>query len=201
MEMFNGYPFGLALAFLFCIAMLRGQATYWIARYVTEQTLKRTRPAEGWQARVHGWLSSNAVDRGRDAVQRCGIFAVPLAYLTVGIQTVVLASAGVIRMRWLRFTLAQSLGALAWGLIYSTIGFAMWAAFFEAAVADRRVLVVLATVLVALIVAVSHRVASHRRLRREAAACPVGAHPERETIDPDLSLPQTAAPSAPADRS
>lgn len=131
MDAWHSYPFGLALAFLFLIAMLRGQATYWLARVVTEQTLRRTRPALGWRARVHAWLGSNTMNRGRDAVQRCGILAVPLCYLTVGLQTVVLASAGVLRMRWLRFTLAQSAGALAWGLIYSTIGFAFWAAFFE----------------------------------------------------------------------
>lgn len=186
METWRDYPFALAFGFFFFLAMARGQGTYWLARYVTEQTLKRTQPKDGWQATVHSWLSSNAVDRGRHAVQRCGVAAVPLAYLTIGVQTVILASAGVIRMKWLRFTTAQVFGAIAWGLIYSTIGFAVWAAFFETAMRDRRVLVVLAVVLVTLIVAVSHRIASRRRLRREAAACPISAHtaPARETIEP-----------------
>lgn len=185
METWRDYPFALAFGFLTFIAMARGQATYWLARYVTEQALRRTSPTTGWKAKVHDWLSSDAVDRGRHAVQRCGIAAVPLAYLTIGVQTVILASAGVIRMNWLRFTVAQLFGAMAWGLIYSTIGFAMWAAFFETAMSDRRVLVVLATVLVTLVVAVSHRIASRRRLRREAAACPLGhGAPDSETITP-----------------
>lgn len=155
--LFSNYPFGLALALLFVIGMLRGQATYWIARYVTEQALRRTRPSRGWQARVHRWLSSDAIGRGRDAIQRCGIAAVPLCYLTVGVQTVVLASAGVLRTRWVRFTLAQSLGALAWALIYSTIGFAVWAAFFEQALSSGVAAVVVATILAAAVVAFAHR--------------------------------------------
>ena len=199
--LFSSYPFGLALAFLFVVAMLRGQATYWIARYVTEQALRRTSPREGWQATVHSWLASDAVDRGRYAVQRCGIAAVPLAYLTIGVQTVILASAGVVRMRWLRFTVAQSFGALAWGLIYSTIGFAVWAAFFRAAFADERWLVVLAAVLVTLVVALTHRWASVRRRRRENAQValrPLGA-PAQETITPaDHTLfPPSASSGAP----
>jgi membrane protein DedA with SNARE-associated domain len=83
---------------------------------------------------VHRWLTGDALDRGRGIVQRWGVAAVPLCYLTVGVQTVVLASAGVIRMPWPRFTLAQSLGALAWAAIYSTVGFAVWAGLARAAV-------------------------------------------------------------------
>lgn len=170
--LFSSYPFGLALAFLFCVAMLRGQATYWLARYVTEQTLRRTHPKDGWQAKVHGWLSGEAIDRGRDAVQRCGIAAVPLAYLTIGVQTVILASAGVLRMRWLRFTIAQSFGALAWGLIYSTIGFAVWAAFFDRAFRSVPGIVVTCMVVIATVVARVHRRHVIRTRRRKAAAAP-----------------------------
>lgn len=166
MDAWQSYPFGLAVAFLFLIGMLRGQATYWVARSVTEQTLRRTRPSLGWRARVHGWLSSDTMGRGRDAVQRYGVLAVPLCYLTVGLQTVVLASAGVLRMRWLRFTLAQSPGALVWGLIYSTIGFAFWAAFFEVAFSGGVGLVVGIVVALIVTVALAHRWYVIRRRRR-----------------------------------
>lgn len=111
MDAWQSFPFGLALAFLWAVAMLRGQATYWLARTVTEQTLRRTRPGQGWRAAVHRWLSGDAMDRGRGTVQRYGVAAVPVCYLTVGVQTVVLASAGVVRMPWPRFTLAQAVGA------------------------------------------------------------------------------------------
>lgn len=188
--LFSGYPFGLALLLLFCIAMMRGQATYWIARYVTEQALQRTHPLEGWKARVHRWLSSDSVDRGRYAVQRCGIIAVPLCYLTVGVQTIVLASAGVLRMRWSRFTAAQSLGALAWAVIYATIGFAVWVAFFEAALSGGVGLVVAVAVALALAVALGHRWYVVRRRRRAAdlAGARLGDEPaggsQRERLDP-----------------
>ncbi|MGD8149536.1 DedA family protein [Ornithinimicrobium sp. Y1694] len=184
--MFQGYPFALVFAFLWCVAMARGQATYWIARSVTEQALRRTKPTTGWRARVHGWLASDAIDRGRGAIERCGIGAVPLCYLTVGVQTVVLASAGVIRMRWLRFTLAQSLGALAWAGIYSTIGFAAWAAIFRGAMASGPGLVVLAAVLIALVAALTHRLYVVRRRRAQAATCPVTGGASIEVPGDDL---------------
>lgn len=168
MDAWESFPFALALVFLWSIAMLRGQATYWLARTVTEQTLRRTNPTQGWRARVHRWLAGDAMDRGRGAIERCGIATVPLCYLTVGLQTVVLASAGVLRMRWLRFTLAQSVGALAWGLIYSTIGFALWAALFTAAFEGGPGTVVAVAVVLALAIVLGHRWYVVRRRRAEA---------------------------------
>ncbi|WP_298749909.1 VTT domain-containing protein [uncultured Serinicoccus sp.] len=170
MDAWQSFPLGLALAFLWGVAMLRGQVTYWIARSVTEQTLRHTRPTSGWRAAVHRWLSSDAVDRGRGAVERCGIGAVPLCYLTVGLQTVVLASAGVLRMRWWRFTLAQSVGALAWAAIYATVGFAIWALAFEALLAGGPWLAAGLAVALTLLVALGHRWYAVRRRRGRSAA-------------------------------
>ncbi|GAA4880626.1 DedA family protein [Serinicoccus chungangensis] len=163
MDAWQSFPIGLALAFLWGVAMLRGQATYWIARSVTEQTLRHTRPTSGWRAAVHRWLSSDALDRGRGAVERCGIGAVPLCYLTVGLQTVVLASAGVLRMRWWRFTLAQSVGAAAWAAIYATVGFAIWALALEALLAGGPWLVAGVAVALTLVLALGHRWYAVRR--------------------------------------
>lgn len=166
----SSFPFALAFGVLWCAAMARGQATYWIARTVTEQTLRRTRPTVGWRARVHRWLASDAMDRGRGAIERCGLGAVPLAYLTVGVQTVVLASAGVLRMRWLRFSAAQSVGALLWATIYSTVGFAVWAAFFRAALSGGPWLVVTVALALTVAVALGHRWYVVRRRRAQAVA-------------------------------
>lgn len=176
MDAWQSYPIGIALAFLFCVAMIRGQATYWLARIATEQTLRRTRPTEGWLARVHRWLASDAVDRGRGAVQRWGLPAVTLCYLTVGLQTVVLASAGVLRMRWLRFTLAQSVGAVAWAVIYSTVGFAAWVAVFEAPLLSGvgTAIIVAAVVLVV----VRRRHLAKRCLRDTSGTGPTGERGE-----------------------
>lgn len=156
------HGFVVAFLFLTTIAMLRGQATYWIARAVTEQALRRTAPSTGWRAGVHAWLGGKGVARGRASLQRWGLVMVPLCYLTLGFQTLVLAAAGVIRIPWPRFTLAQLPGAAAWGLIYSTIGFAVWAAAIAALAGQPLALLAMAAVV--LVVAATLVV---RRRRRE----------------------------------
>lgn len=140
--------FVVAFVFLMLVAMLRGQATYWVARMVTEQTLRHTAPAAGWRAGVHAWLRGEGVARGRASLQRWGLVMVPLCYLTVGFQTLVLAAAGMIRIPWVRFTLAQLPGAAAWGLIYSTIGFAVWGAAIAALAGEPLAVAALAAVVV-----------------------------------------------------
>jgi membrane protein DedA with SNARE-associated domain len=147
----EGQGFVVAFLFLTLIAMARGQATYWVARVVTEQTLRRTAPTEGWRAGVHAWLRGEGVARGRASLQRWGLVMVPVCYLTVGFQTLVLAAAGMIRIPWLPFTLAQLPGAVAWGLIYSTIGFAVWGAAL-AALAGRPLAVAAVTAVVVVVV-------------------------------------------------
>lgn len=209
MDVWQSYPFGLALAFLFAIGMLRGQATYWIARTVTEQALRHTQRPTGWRARVHGWLYSTTMGRGREAVQRYGILAVPLCYVTVGLQSVVLASAGVLRMRWLRFTLAQAVGALVWGLLYSTIGFAFWAAFFEAALSGGAGAVVCVAVVVLLAAGLTCRWYLRRRRRRGQPTHTAPREAEAEARAPSAAQAHTAvsgtsdstpiAPSVPVD--
>lgn len=149
-------PFWVAFGFLFLGAMLRGQGTYWIGRIATEQTLRRTRPTGGWRLRAHRALSHQGTQTGVAAIRRWGLLIVPVAYLTVGFQSMVMAGAGVLRIPWPRFTLAQVPGAVAWAGIYSTIGFAIWNAALAAAAgspAGIAVLVVL-VVLAALIVTV-----------------------------------------------
>lgn len=59
------------------------------------------------------------------------IFAVPLSFLTVGIQTAVNASAGISRMSLKRYLPAVTVGCLIWALIYSTVGMAVVLAWLE----------------------------------------------------------------------
>ena len=54
-----------------------------------------------------------------------------MSFLTVGFQTVVNAAAGLIRMPWLRYTVAMLIGCAAWAAIYATVGIAA----FEASLA------------------------------------------------------------------
>ncbi len=159
---FSGYPFWAAWIFLFFGAVLRGQGTYWIGRGSAAGAAKRFHRAPNWWVRVQDRVSSGTADRGRTTLERWGLVAIPLAYLTVGLQTAILLAAGLIRMRWGIFTVAQLPGAVAWATIYSTIGFAAWASAVRALTGDWWPL--LALLLLTVIAAVIYR--ARRKSRR-----------------------------------
>ena len=160
-DFLTGWPFWLVFAFLFLGAMMRGQGIYWLARVATTQALRRTHPRGGWRLRAHEALRGQGAQRGVDTIRRWGLVAVPLAYLTVGLQSMVMAGAGVMQIPWPRFTLAQVPGALAWGAIYSTVGFAVWNAALAAAAGSPAGIAAL-VLIVGLVVAA---VVVHRRRR------------------------------------
>jgi len=127
-------PIGVVFAVLFVIATARGQGTYWLARVISTKALAHSEhraPATRWAA-FGRWLDGEGVGRGARSLQRWGVIVVPVSYLTVGFQTLVLAAAGVLRVPWLLFSVVQVPGALAWALIYSTIGWAAWEATLAA---------------------------------------------------------------------
>jgi membrane protein DedA with SNARE-associated domain len=165
------WPFWLTFAFLYLGATLRGQAMYWAGRVVTEQTLRRTHPASGWLRRIHDWLEGGGADRGISLIRRWGLFAVPLSYLTVGFQSMIQVAAGVLRITWPRYSLAQVPGALAWAAIYSTIGWAVWEAALAAAAGSPLALGALAAVVVVLLATF----AVHRRKERRTVSPLLGA--------------------------
>ena len=154
-EFLAGWPFWLVFGFLLFGAMMRGQGIYWLGRIATVQTLRRTHPTGGWRLRAHRALNGEGAQRGVEAIRRWGLVIVPLAYLTVGFQSMVMLGAGILRIGWPRFTLAQVPGAIAWAAIYSTIGFAVWNAALAAAAgspAGIAVLVLLVAAIVAVVV-------------------------------------------------
>lgn len=165
-EFLASWPFWLTFGFLYLGATVRGQAMYWAGRVVTEQTLRRTHPAAGWLRRIHDWLEGGGADRGITAIRRWGLFAVPLSYLTVGFQSMIQVAAGVLRITWPRYSLAQVPGALAWAAIYSTIGWAVWEAALAAAAGSPLALGALLSVVVVLLATF----AMHRRKERRAAS-------------------------------
>lgn len=165
----GGAPLGLAVAALFLIVMARSHATYWAGRGVTRGAQAVQRAERGfrwWRStvqRLERWTDSPAAHHGMRLVQRWGPVAVTVAYLTVGVQTAVFASAGIVRMRYASFTIASVPGALAWAVIWATIGLgALWAAV--------RLFVASPGVLVALLLAVGAAgiVLARRRRRPEA---------------------------------
>ena len=110
----DGFPFGWAMAALFGIVLLRAQGTYWLARGVIAGV--NTRP------RVRKMMHGPAMVRAIALIHRWGPIAVTLSFFTVGLQTVINAAAGIVRMPWLRYTLFMIPGCIAWALIYATVG-------------------------------------------------------------------------------
>ncbi|SMO43710.1 membrane protein DedA, SNARE-associated domain [Propioniciclava tarda] len=143
--------FWIALAGLFAIAMLRGQGTYWLARLVAHGSTRVTENSRPWRLRVAAWLDGPRVAVGRRLLGRWGLPLITICYLTVGLQTIILASAGLLRVGWVRFTLAQLPGAIAWAWIYSTIGIAAFEALLGAAISSPLGIAVIAAVAVVVI--------------------------------------------------
>lgn len=125
-ELFEGWPIQLVFVALFVIAMLRGQLVYWLARSLTSASLRDART--GRRARLAAWLDDSGVDHGARLLRRLGLVAVPLCYVTVGLQSAVMAAAGALRIEAWKYTLATIPGSLAWAAIYATIGWALWEA-------------------------------------------------------------------------
>ncbi|MBK8074896.1 MAG: hypothetical protein IPK24_04830 [Kineosporiaceae bacterium] len=156
-EYLRDRPIGLVFGFLFAVSMARGQATYALAAWMSGQAGRRPALAK--------WASGPGVARGVAATRRWGVAAIPLAYLTIGLQTLIFAAAGVVRLRWRVFTLAQIPGALAWAAIYSTIGWAAWEAALAALAGEAWATVLLPAAGAALLVVVVTRA-----VRRSLAA-------------------------------
>lgn len=171
-EFLSSLPFVVALTALSIGAWLRGQMMYWLGRIPTDQALRRTNPTSGRMRRVHSWLAGGGADAGIEAIRRWGLLVVPVCYLTVGFQSMVQAGAGVLRITWWKYALAQIPGAIAWGAIYSTIGFAVWEAALAAAAGSPAGIAVIAVLLLA---AIGGVLALRRRRRVRQAAEPVPA--------------------------
>ena len=155
---FDDSPFPIAFAVLFGIVFLRAQGTYWIGRAVTAGLL---------HTRVASWMTSPRMTRAIDALHRWGLPVVTVSFLTVGFQTVVNAAAGLIRMPWLRYTVAMLIGCAAWAAIYATVGIAAFEASLALAARSPWALVaVLAVLLGVLGAVVVVRARSHARKQR-----------------------------------
>lgn len=113
-------PFGIAFATLFVIVMLRANATYWLGRgALLGGKISR-------KAAHH--LEGPHMQRAQRLSARYGVIAVPLSFLTIGVQTAINASAGFTRMPLRRYLPAVTVGCVMWALLYSTVGMVGWAA-------------------------------------------------------------------------
>lgn len=154
-ESIRQLPIGLAYLTLFGIVMLRANATYWAGRLLV---------AGGRKApRIERFFNGPAMTRAKRFSDRWGVFAVPLCFLTVGIQTAVNLSAGALRMPLKRYLPAVVVGCLMWALIYVTVGLAAIQTILLAAARSPWALVAL-VVLIGVIVGI--RVFQRRLIAR-----------------------------------
>ncbi len=115
-DLVDGWPFWAVLLVLWTGAFVRGSAIYWLGRGAR---------AGGARSRWSRHLDRPVVARAESWVRRIGPPAVTLGYLTVGLQSAIIASAGVLRMPLRRFLPAVGLGALLWAVLYATVGLAV----------------------------------------------------------------------------
>ncbi|HZK04863.1 MAG TPA: VTT domain-containing protein [Actinomycetaceae bacterium] len=163
-------PFVAVYLFLLMVVFLRAQGTYWLARWATELAVKHAKPEEGWRKRAIERLDSPSMRKGTASIHKWGLPVIPFSFLTVGFQSVVIAAAGFLRLPWWKFTLAMFPGILAWALIYSTIGFAVWGAAIAAAAGSPWGIAGMVSLAVAIVAAV---VVRRRRKSRQPAAVPL----------------------------
>lgn len=152
----EGLPFGWLVLALFVVVFCRAQATYWAARGAA---------AGASRSRWGRWLDSAAVRRGSALLARWGLPVVTVSFLTVGLQTIVNAAAGVARVPWWRYTAAMLPGCVAWAVVSATIGIAL----FWAVVAALAGSPWSAVAIVALVLAGTASVWAVRRRRRRTS--------------------------------
>ena len=112
----ENWPVWVVFVVLWVGAFVRGTATYWVGRGVR---------ARGSRSRWADRLDRPVVRRAEGWVRRYGAPAVTLGFLTVGVQTAINASAGMLQMPARQFLPAVTLGALVWSVVYTTVGFAV----------------------------------------------------------------------------
>lgn len=80
-------------------------------------------------------------------INRWGVLAVPLCFLTVGFQTAVIITTGFTRMPLIRWIPAMLIGTLMWGTIYATIGMSViWLWLENPAVAAPLILLLITVI-------------------------------------------------------
>ena len=119
-EWFDALPIEVALAFMWVVGIVRTSIVYALGALAAEggARLDRIRKA----------MDSPLYRKARRLINRWGVIAVPLCFLTVGLQTAVIITTGFTKMPLRRWVSAMLVGTFMWACIYTTIGFAILAA-------------------------------------------------------------------------
>lgn len=142
LERIHSLPYPGVFLFFWCLAMMRSHTMYWIGRGITAGTAR---------SRWVSLLESPVYARAQAWSARWGVLAVPVSFLTVGIQSVIQLSAGVARMPLRRYVAATAAGAIAWAAVYTTIGMAILTAWLTGPT-GRLICLLMLTALVLVVV-------------------------------------------------
>lgn len=119
-EWINSLPIEVALLFMWIVGIVRTCLVYWVAALAAKGSARLHRIREAMERPLYR--------KARAFINRWGVIAVPLCFLTVGFQTAVIITTGFTRMPLRRWIPAMLIGTLMWAAIYTTIGFAILAA-------------------------------------------------------------------------
>lgn len=136
----------LLIGFLFFVVFFRAQGTYWLGRAVPTGVLQ-TKKQSGPLHSLATWLHGPAPRRGSALLERWGIIVIPLCFLTVGLQTAILAGSGLVQMSWKKFTAAMLPGCVAWALLYGLGMLAVWTATVKAVAGSPWAWLAIATII------------------------------------------------------
>ena len=119
-DWFDALPIEVALAFMWVVGIVRTSIVYALGALAAEggARLDRIRKA----------MDSPLYRKARRLINRWGVIAVPLCFLTVGLQTAVIITTGFTKMPLRRWVPAMLVGTFMWACIYTTIGVAILAA-------------------------------------------------------------------------
>lgn len=132
-------PLAGAIGVLWSIVLLRAGGTYALGRFAGRLSSR---------SRLGPHLDGPRVARAIDRVNRWGAPVVALSFLTIGFQTAANAAAGLTRMPLTRYLPALAIGALAWAILYATVGLAAVAVWLELFLASPWAAVLIPAVLV-----------------------------------------------------
>lgn len=119
-EWFDALPIEVALAFMWVVGIVRTSIVYALGALAAEGGARLDR--------IRKSMDSPLYRKARRLINRWGVVAVPLCFLTVGLQTAVIITTGFTKMPLRRWVPAMLLGTFIWACVYTTIGFAILAA-------------------------------------------------------------------------
>ena len=138
-------PFLVAAAFLTCVVAFRSQLTYWLGRGIRAGVVRAA-----WAQK----LTSDKQEHVVRQLEKWGWPLIPASFLTVGFQTAVQLTAGLVGWRWLPYTLAALPGWIAWGCVYAAGGLAAFLAILALARRSWWLAVLVLLAVIGVIVAV-----------------------------------------------